>query len=160
VSVSSSAGTITGACVNNNKKHKVVLYDDLMDDPKAVATDACEFFDSSLLSGVESASGFISSKLRNHKASFGEDTQSDIVFDLSKQLYDEACRDEIDFSSIAQIHSKYAEYKVQMDSVLIEHLSSVKQSEVFYKKLFYDAYRSLWWKIAWPIKKVEQFFHK
>lgn len=42
-------------------------------------------------------------------------------------------------------------------AVLLEQLRDVYATRGEYEQLFFEAYRSIWWKIAWPLRHVERW---
>lgn len=137
--------------------YQILLYDDLMTDPEKSISRIIATIDSDVLSSVKEASSFISQKLRNHQSNFDADSKNtNKVFEFSKKLYNELNQPTLNQVAIEQIRNDYMDYNNSLNGVLSEHLRGIKSSEVVYRRLFNEAYYSLWWKISWPLRVVEK----
>ena len=59
-----------------------------------------------------------------------------------------------------RLTNEYLDHQKALDPVLLEHLRHVKQDEVKFRRLFEDAYASVWWKLAYPVRWLERVFHR
>lgn len=141
--------------------YQILLYDDLMSAPEESITSIIKNIDVASLQKVKNASGFISQKLRNHQSDFdaGVENNNEIIA-LSQRLYQELKQPQLNQQAIDNIRAQFLEYNVALNGVISEHLKHIKKSEVTYRRLFNEAYYSLWWKISWPIRVINKKLSK
>jgi len=147
--------TLTCLKYCKNSDYQIIMYDDLMSNSNVTIDKLVRNIDMGLLENVGTATQFISSDLRNHSVRFENNLYDNEVIQLSKELYSLLGQENIDYGKVDEINNKYLQYTKSLKGVLSEHLELVKRSEVIYKNFYFNAYNSLWWKIAWPLKKIE-----
>ncbi|MFT4824512.1 sulfotransferase family protein [Congregibacter sp.] len=135
---------------------RVVLpYSLLMDETAQVMLDLCNRLGVSA-TGRET-SNFIDSSLRRNTA--GSLLTTDLGR-LALSVYEALAMESIDEPLIETLFQEYSVVQAQFPQALIEHIASVTQAEIHFRELFEDAYYSWWWKLARPVKFLEEFFRK
>lgn len=130
----------------------VVFFDALMQNP---ASQMERVFDAADITPEQSgSSSFVDTRLIKQKSRFEPESE---LGKLSMSLFNVLDHSE---NISADVQSQYDSYCSRLSVVLVEHLRSVKQSEVFYRHLFFKSYRSIWWKLSLPVKKVEEMLRK
>jgi hypothetical protein len=134
-------------------------YQQLCDDPNTAVARLADFV-AAPPQGVAAASEFIDSGMkRQHRASLSledsDDSRSRILFEAADSVYRSVAGDP-ESTEAAPLFSKLTEELAPGREVLAEHLLAVKHSEVHYRRLFDAAYNSVWWKLALPLKKLEE----
>ena len=147
--------TLSSVYQSMDSSYVIVSFDELLDDQNAVTKKLNDELQLGLDEVLQQTQGeFIDKKLRNHK---GKSDHTGVLADLSSQLYELLLCKPLDREKLSQISNAYSQYLKQLSPVLSEHILSVKKEEVHFRTEFYDAYRSTWWKISRPLKKVEEF---
>jgi len=139
-----------------SKSLYILNFDSLLASPEKVMTGICEKFNIDM---PQKELTFIEAKLRNHVDN-SDTVNKDELMIIACDLYTELCKPHVDREKIAGIKNKYVNYIEQFDELFKEHLQSVKKDEVYYRTLFYKAYGSLWWKLSWPLRKLEKTLSK
>ena len=93
-------------------------------------------------------------KLKNQQA---VEIPDEPLVKLAMDVYETLSSDVVDEVRLSESVNEYKAYLASLSGVLSEHLSAVKTEEVYFKRHFLDAYESIWWKLSWPLKKVESF---
>jgi hypothetical protein len=134
----------------------ILNFDSLLASPENVMTGICKKFD---IDVPQKESTFIEAKLRNHVEN-SDTVNKDELMMIACDLYTELSKPLIEREKIEGIKNQYINYIEQFDELFKEHLKSVKKDEVYYRTLFYKAYGSLWWKLSWPMRKLEKTLSK
>lgn len=136
----------------SSKSLYILNFDSLLASPERVMTGICTKFNIEMPS---KGTTFIEAKLRNHVDNSG-DVKKDELMMVACDLYTELSKPQVEKEKIERIKNRYVNYMEQFDELFKEHLQSVKKDEIYYRTLFYKAYNSLWWKISWPLRKLEK----
>tara|TARA_R110001583_G_scaffold185149_1_gene345097 strand:+ start:1424 stop:2362 length:939 start_codon:yes stop_codon:yes gene_type:complete len=139
-----------------SKSLYILNFDSLLASPENVLIAICKKFNIDM---PKKESTFIEAKLRNH-VNNNDNEKKDELMNLACELYAELSRPVVDNEKIEGIKNQYINYIKQFDELFKEHLQSVKKDEVYYRTLFYKAYSSIWWKISWPLRKLEKTLSK
>lgn len=143
--------TLSGYFNTLDQKCQIVAYDRLLEEPSKVAVEIASNaglqvdFD-------ESALSFVDKKLRNQNIA---EVPSSHLVTLATSLYHALVKEVVPHDDVIEINNQYQLFLQSLSEVLKEHLSTVKQDEVYYRQLFLSAYKSYWWKLSWPMKKIE-----
>lgn len=132
----------------------ILRYEDLLNTPETCAKRIFETFSLGELDSVASQS-FIDKKLQNQHSL---NVPNDRLVNLAMTVYLELGKSVIDHNAVVKASEEYQAHLHSLSSVLIEHLNAVKKEEVYFKHHFLNAYESIWWKLSWPLKKIESFF--
>ena len=132
----------------------ILKYEDLLNNPETCAKKIFETFSLGELDSVASQ-GFIDKKLQNQHSLTVPNGR---LADLAMTVYLELGKSVIDHNAVVKASEEYQAYLHSLSSVLVEHLNAVKKEEVYFKRHFLNAYESIWWKISWPLKKIESLF--
>ncbi|MEM1145284.1 MAG: sulfotransferase [Pseudomonadota bacterium] len=133
----------------------LVRYEDVLADPKAVAARVHRTDASS--AQFENLKFIDQSLHRNRESTWNESP----VQQLASRAYDALLLEQTEGgSSIDACVDEYRALDAALSAVLKEHLAQVQQSETHYRTLFERAYYSWWWKLALPLKKLEEAFRK
>ena len=97
---------------------------------------------------------FIDKKLKNQKA---VEVPNEPLVNLAMEVFEILSSDVVDEARLAESVNEYKVYLASLSGVLSEHLNAVKTEEVYFKRHFLDAYESIWWKLSWPLKRIESF---
>jgi hypothetical protein len=133
-----------------NEKLVIIDFDKLISSPEQTLDLICKKINIDL---PEQQSTFIESKLRNNKSGIQE---NDELSRLALATYQELCKPDYDETVIDNLLSEYHNYLTGIDLLFKEHCQTIKKEEVRYRKLFLNAYNSTWWKLARPLKKLEE----
>jgi hypothetical protein len=139
-----------------SKSLYILNFDSLLASPENVMTGICKKFD---IDVPQKESTFIEAKLRNHVEN-SDTVNKDELMMIACDLYTELSKPLIEREKIEDIKKQYINYIEQFDELFKEHLKSVKKDEVYYRTLFYKAYDSLWWRLSWPMRKLEKTLSK
>ena len=139
-----------------SKSLYILNFDSLLASPENVMTGICKKFNIDM---PKKGSTFIEAKLRNHVNKSGTVKKDELMM-IATDLYTELSKPVVEKEKIESIKNQYVNYIEQFDELFKEHLQSVKKDEVHYRTLFYKGYDSLWWKISWPLRKLEQALSK
>ena len=140
-----------------SKSLYILNFENLLASPESVMIDICKKFDIDMPN--KKGSTFIEAKLRNH-VNNSDAVKKDELMMIAYDLYTELSKPIVEKEKIESIKNQYLNYIEQFDELFKEHLQSVKSKEVHYRTLFYKGYSSLWWKISWPLRKLEQALSK
>ncbi|MEM6483422.1 MAG: hypothetical protein AAF662_00340 [Pseudomonadota bacterium] len=133
----------------------LVRYEDVLADPKAIAEKIHRSQGSS--PQLENLKFVDRSLHRNRESTWNESS----VQHLADRAYQALLLEETEgSSSIDACIEEYRAIDSALSEVLKEHLAQVQQSETHYRTLFERAYYSWWWKLALPLKKLEEVFRK
>ena len=144
--------TLTAYFCCNTESLFILDYHSLLKNPENVAREIDRLmglnfnFDKTSLN-------FVDNDLRNQGQIEVEQTE---LVALATELYAALSNHVVLHSDIVKIADSYNKYLQLLSPVLIEHLQSVKRDEVTFRNDFLNAYESIWWKIAWPLKKIEK----
>lgn len=144
--------TLSGYYHSMHAPRLIVHYDKLLSSPESVAKNIAALIDKPFDIAASPLS-FVDKKMRNQRT---EPTLETPLAVMAQSLYEQLSKDKVDEAEVDKIRNDYLSYQSSLSIVLKEHLLAVKKEEVFYRKLFVDAYNSFWWKCSWPIKKVEE----
>lgn len=134
-----------------NHQRVILKYDDLLNAPEIAAQNIFEKFSLGNHNDITNQK-FVDKKLQNQRA---PDVPNDELVRIAMDVYELLGKSNVDHDSIVAATEKYRSYLKSLSHVLIEHLDSVKKEEVYFKRHFLNAYESFWWKLSWPLKKVE-----
>lgn len=132
----------------------ILRYEDLLNTPETCAKRIFETFSLGELDSLASQS-FIDKKLQNQHSI---NVPNDRLVNLAMTVYLELGKSVIDHNAVVKASEEYQAHLHSLSSVLVEHLNAVKKEEVYFKHHFLNAYESIWWKLSWPLKKIESFF--
>jgi hypothetical protein len=144
----------------HENSHSVMLYDSLMNDTENQIEICLEKYAPKLQSKVSDACSFISIGLRNHSAQSSEYISKDLICEIASSLYNCASESQINKQEIEAIETRFQSYLLGLNGVISEHLTVVKREEIIYRRLFGDAYNTIWWKFAWPLRLIERKFRR
>lgn len=131
----------------------VVTYDSLLTDPGSIATVVSNRLAKSL--GVPEEVRFVDGALRRNKdVDWGGSPVEDLSARTYRMLTDAP---EIDDQKMQSLFEEYQAMQSAFSPAILEHLNRVQQSEVRHRRLFEEAYYSWWWKLARPLKKIEEW---
>ena len=137
-----------------NEPSMILRYEDLLNTPECCAKKIFETFSLGELESVASQS-FIDKELQNQHSLT---VPNDRLVSLAMTVYLELSKPVIDHNSVVAASEEYQAHLHSLSNVLVEHLYAVKKEEVYFKHHFLNAYESFWWKISWPLKKIESLF--
>lgn len=146
--------TLCGYFHSKHARRLIVHYNELLSSPELTALKIAELVNKECDIKTLSLS-FVDKKMRNQHS---DTIPSTPLASMAQSTYELLCEESIDDVALDKIKKEYLSYQANLSNVLKEHLRSVKEEEVYYRKLFVDAYNSFWWKCSWPIKKVEELF--
>lgn len=145
--------TLTGYFCSLNKPRYILSYHDLLERPEAMAKAVSEA--AQLNIDVDALQlGFVDRNMRNQKSAA---TPEGELAEISMQVYEALTAPQVQHDSLVALKARYQAYLDGLSPVLVEHLLSLKKNEVYFRRHFLEAYESLWWKVSWPLKKLEQF---
>ncbi|MBU2979212.1 sulfotransferase [Alteromonas sp. C1M14] len=130
----------------------VVSFDDLMSSPQGQINTIVTHIGLHVES--DSKSDFIDTRLRKQN---NRQVSQTPLGTLSESVFNQALKNADLPGTLVEQYNQYCD---ALSAVLKEHISDIKKSEVFYRHLFFDAYRTFWWKAILPVKKVEEFVRK
>ena len=139
-----------------DKQCYILNYGKLLSEPETVILELKNTLGVTLDSTKTS---FIDRKLR-HQANNEIMKTTDDVSRIALALYNELSEQEPSHTNIVNLLLEYQQYLASLTDVLIEHLAIVKRDEIHFRKLFEKAYRSIWWKLNWPLRRLEYYFFK
>jgi hypothetical protein len=61
---------------------------------------------------------------------------------------------------LAEFHEPVGRLVTSHAKVLLEQLRRIASARGEYEQLFLDAYRSTWWKAAWPVRRAERWLRR
>ncbi|MCQ8849378.1 hypothetical protein NQT74_12345 [Alteromonas stellipolaris] len=131
----------------------ILKYQDLLNTPDDSARKIFEHFEISTGQNTPKQS-FIDKKLKNQKA---VEVPNEPLVNLAMEVFEILSSDVVDEARLAESVNEYKVYLASLSGVLSEHLNAVKTEEVYFKRHFLDAYESIWWKLSWPLKRIESF---
>ncbi|MFK7829107.1 MAG: sulfotransferase family protein [Congregibacter sp.] len=133
----------------------LVSYKALIEDTGAVAEELCQRLQ--LPAAAAQKLDFVDRTLQRNVASeYGETA----LESLALRIYDALTEAEVDETAISGLVDEYRMMQAALPGALIEHARSVTRSEVHFRRLFEEAYYSWWWKLARPVKRVEEFIRQ
>jgi hypothetical protein len=135
-----------------NEKFVIVSFDHLIGAPTEIIQQLKTEF--GLVIEHPEKQDFIDPKMQNQKQL---DSGKSELHQLANSVYLELTSEQPDKATIEKLTKTFNELKLKDSSVFIEHIHSLKLSETKYRQLFYTAYKSIWWKIATPFRKLEKF---
>lgn len=139
-----------------DKQCCILKYDKLLSEPETVILE----LESTLGVMLDSTkTSFIDRKLR-HQSNHEIIKSTDDVTRISLALYDELSEYEPSHKNILSLLLEYQQYLASLSDVLIEHLAVVKKDEIHFRILFEKAYCSMWWKLTWPLRRLENYLLK
>ncbi|OFC70430.1 sulfotransferase family protein [Alteromonas confluentis] len=148
--------TFTGYFCCDEQERCIVTYPDLLEQPKAMARRIAEC--AALDIDIDSMDlNFVDKSMQNQKQ---KTMPAGELSDIAVDLYTALSQPEVNDDDVRAVKARYEQYLSRMNPVLVEHLRSVKQEEVYFRHLFVNAYRSVWWKLSWPLKKIEMSLRK
>lgn len=127
----------------------IVKFDTLISNPKQVLRELTEVF--SLDIDQDSVS-FIDQELRHNKT---DNKPTDQIALLALAVYEALSRPHIEHEEVVESAQAYFEKTQSENSLMRSHCRRLKQQEVYYRTHFLNAYESIWWKLTWPIRKLE-----
>lgn len=134
----------------------IVKYDNLLNDTQTVLHQIVDRL--SLPVDLENKeSSFIDKRLRTQTHG---DIKETALSSMSLRLYENLSTWDGNLEVLKNLTLDYQAYCDNFPTVFKEHIESIKLQEVFYRRLFFDAYRSYWWKLSSPLKKMEEFIYK
>jgi len=134
----------------HDKKFIVVNFNQLISAPEKVRNTLSKTFDINL---PKNDTSFIEKKLRNN---ISDENASDTLSKLALGIYQALCQAKVDSKLINSLSVNYMSYITSFDSLFKEHCLTIKKEEIYYRKSFLNAYRSYWWKLVWPMRKLEK----
>ena len=145
--------TLTGYFCSVNKPRYILSYDELLEQPEAMAKAVSEAAELNI--DVDALKlGFVDKKMRNQKSMA---TPEGELAEIAKEVYEILTVKPVQHDALVALKVRYQAYLDSLSPVLVEHLLSLKKDEVYFRRHFLEAYESLWWKVSWPLKKLEQF---
>jgi hypothetical protein len=150
-----------GSFENYHKdSHSIMLYDNLMNDTEKQVENCIDTYAPELHSKVIEACAFISVELRNHSSQTSENKSNDPICELALSLYNCVNEFPVNKQEIDNIDVCFKAYLRGLNGVISEHLTVVKREEILYKRLFGEAYNTVWWNLSWPLRFVERKFRR
>ena len=137
----------------HEKKFIVVDFNQLISAPEKVLNTVSKTFNLNL---PKNNTSFIEKKLRNN---ISDENASDTLSKLALEIYQALRQPTVDSKLIKSLTVKYTTYITSFDSLFQEHCISIKKKKVRYRGLFLNAHRSYWWKISWPLRKLENLIN-
>ncbi|MFK7967136.1 MAG: sulfotransferase family protein [Burkholderiaceae bacterium] len=141
-------------------------YDDLLADPVAVYTQVNDELDLKLDAKIQDQANeiraFLTSDLRHHKHTTGRDQFSghrfaalairtyELLRNEKGQISTSAC------AALDQLKAEFDDLVQQLDPMIVDHLRSVSAARGKYERYFFEAYHSIWWKLAAPLRAIEK----
>ncbi|MDO6475110.1 hypothetical protein Q4520_06750 [Alteromonas sp. 1_MG-2023] len=145
--------TLTGYFCSQGKPRYILSYHTLLERPEEMAKAVSDA--AGLNIDVDALKlGFVDKKMRNQKS---VNVPEGELSDIAAQVYNALTAPETDHDKLVALSARYQAYLDNLSPVLVEHLLSLKKQEVYFRRHFLEAYESLWWKVSWPLKKLEQF---
>jgi len=135
------------------KNRLIISFQDLIKDTNGCTQSIIAKFNLPIKANDKDS--FVDSSLKNHTNSTTEFT---FLEQLSLNLYTAILANNI--VEVKNLESEYLEYLNTLDDALIDHIRTIKKSEVHYRNLFMQVYKSYSWKIMLPFKKVEDNIKK
>jgi hypothetical protein len=130
----------------------VITFSELLADPGAVSSCIREAL--GIESSPENAPSFIEQKLnRSANHSLG----SFPVARLASGVYEELSATDPDYERVDELLNEYLSLQEALSPALLEHISLLAREERHYRRLFWGAYDSVWWRLAYPLKRLEQW---
>ena len=148
--------TLSGYFNSVEKNLFILAYERLLDSPQVVAKELAKAASLKVEFDPDSLN-FIDKKLKNQVNIEVPDTP---LVHMALKLYETLIEPCVDHAKVIEISKEYSKFKSDLSPVLIEHLISIKKEEVYFRHLFMKAYQSYWWKISWPVKKLEQWLSR
>lgn len=143
--------TLTGYFCCEAEARCIVTYPALLAQPKAIAQKIADCAQLDIdIDAIDL--NFVDKSLQNQKQ---KNLPAGALADIATDLYTALSADVVNHNEVVAVQARYREYLDGMTPVLVEHLRAVKQEEVYFRHLFVEAYRSVWWKLSWPLKKLE-----
>lgn len=142
-------------CVRATRGRDTVMtsFESLMREPDAVLAKVSKALDLQQLTRVDTGAFIEKSLYRSSGAPPPEGELSELALQLYTLLKQDGPPDPQLMSSI---EDRYSTLQAALDPVLLEHNARVAKSEVHYRRQFYEAYDSWWWKLATPLRYVER----
>lgn len=146
----------------------VVDFDHLLREPMdtlgQVSTELGLDYPRPLAESEPGVRGFLDTRLRHHRDQArppaGESGSLNTLATLADSAY-ETLRNlptapAPTADPLAAVRADLDGYLTALDPVLVEQLRKVGKARGEYEQLFLEAYRSLWWKAAWPLRALER----
>lgn len=130
----------------------VIIFDDLMTSPQEQVKKIYSHVGIPIDTTIKSA--FIDTRLRKQNNLQVSQTP---LGTLSESVFNQVSKVGDLPNSLVEQYNQHCE---GLSSVLKEHIKDIKKSEVCYRHLFFRSYRSLWWKVALPLKKTEEIVRR
>ena len=141
--------TISTYMYCKSRKLCIVGFNDLLQSQSKVLNNISRSFDLEL---PEKSTKFIESSLKNNNVTeHAGDKLSQIAIGLYKTLIAE----DVDKTRVDRYVNEYLEFTSSINHVAQEHCKDIKKYEVHFRRLFENAYFSFWWKVSYPLRKLE-----
>ncbi len=131
------------------EKLKIVRFDTLMSSPGQILYELSENFSI----GLDSKSvSFIEKGLWHNKVT---EKPSEQIGQLALDVYQALSQKNIDHDVVVAYAGEYFEQTKNENTLMRSYYLRVIQEEVYYRTHFLNAYESFWWKLSWPLRKLE-----